>query len=300
MRWRDLRRSTNVEDRRGSGGGRGAGVRLPVRSGIGLVILLVLAFLFGGPELVLNLLTGTAGPIGTEAPYESETPREGDAVDRNAGGIDEGKAFVSSVLGSTEDVWSAIFRASGSEYVPPVLVLFRDSVESACGSASAATGPFYCPADQKLYIDLGFFRELARMGGPGDFAQAYVIGHEVGHHVQTLVGLADDVRAAQARSGDQVTANRLQVAMELQADCYAGVWAHHANRMQDHALLEPGDVEEGLAAAAAIGDDRLQRSAGRRVSPETFTHGSSAERQRWLETGLDAGDPEACDTFGRR
>lgn len=296
MKWRELRRSENVEDRRGARGPRASGLRLPLGGGIGTIIVLVLAFLLGGPELVLNLLSGAGGPV-TDAEPSGRPYQEAPRGSAQPGVPDEGREFVSAVLGSTEDVWGAIFRDSGTSYRPPTLVLFEDAVQSACGYASAATGPFYCPGDRKLYIDLGFYRELARMGGPGDFAQAYVIGHEVGHHVQTLVGTADEVRRAQARAGDQRGANRLQVAMELQADCYAGVWAHHANRMMNQALLEAGDIEEGLAAAAAIGDDRLQRSAGRRVAPESFTHGSSAQRQRWLETGLETGDPEACDTF---
>jgi predicted metalloprotease len=178
--------------------------------------------------------------------------------------------------------------------VPPRLTLFSGAVESACGYNTAAVGPFYCPSDRRVYLDTSFFDALAQMGGPGDFAQAYVIGHEVGHHVQNLLGTAEAVRSAQARAG-QVEANRLQVALELQADCYAGVWAYHAN-LRD-AVLEPGDVDEGLAAAAAIGDDRLQRGAGRRVSPDSFTHGSSTARQRWLRAGLQSGDPNACNTF---
>ncbi len=176
------------------------------------------------------------------------------------------------------------------------MVLFTDAVESACGFNTSATGPFYCPPDQNLYLDTGFFRQLAAMGGPGDFAQAYVIGHEVGHHIQTLVGTSSWMRRLQS-GADQIESNQLQVLMELQADCYAGVWAHHANRRDQ--VLEPGDVEEGLAAAAAIGDDRLQRRAGRSVSPESFTHGTSAERQQWLSTGLRTGDVDACDTFGQ-
>jgi predicted metalloprotease len=202
--------------------------------------------------------------------------------------------FVARVLGSTEDVWGALFAQSGETYQPPQLTLFGGAVQSACGYASSASGPFYCPADRRVYLDTTFFDDLARMGGPGDFAAAYVIGHEVGHHVQTLLGTSDQVRAGQQR-GNQVEANRLQVAMELQADCFAGVWANHAN--QAARVLEPGDVEEGLGAAEAIGDDRLQRGAGRSVTPDSFTHGSSADRQRWLSLGLRSGDPSACDTF---
>jgi predicted metalloprotease len=175
------------------------------------------------------------------------------------------------------------------------MVLFTDAVESACGMNSSATGPFYCPPDQKLYLDIGFFDELSRMGGPGDFAQAYVIGHEVGHHIQNLTGTARMVQELKGTSRNQADANRMQVLMELQADCYAGVWAYHANRKER--VLEPGDVEEGMAAAAAIGDDRLLRRAGRAVSPDSFTHGSSTQRQKWLATGLRTGDYNACDTF---
>ena len=178
--------------------------------------------------------------------------------------------------------------------MPPELTLFDGAVRSACGFASSAVGPFYCPADRLVYLDTAFFRDLAALGAPGDFAQAYVIGHEIGHHVQNLLGTADQVLGAQ-QGADQASANRLQVAMELQADCFAGVWAHHANRA--NRILEPGDVDEALAAAQAIGDDRLQRNAGRSVTPDSFTHGSSAQRQRWLGTGLESGDPNACDTF---
>jgi predicted metalloprotease len=298
MRWRGLRRSQNVEDRRGLGSGLGGrGIRLPLiggGKGIGFVIILVLALIFGGPELVLNLLSGGSG--GTDVPSDT-SPSQQQRTPGSSSPTDEGEEFVTAILGSTEDVWTGLFEGGAGGYRAPRLVLFENTVESACGLASSATGPFYCPGDQQLYLDLSFFRDLSRMGAPGDFAQAYVIGHEVGHHVQTLSGTAAQVRAIQGESGDERIANRLQVAMELQADCYAGVWAYHANRLMDRALLEPGDMQEGLAAAAAIGDDRLQRNAGRQVSPESFTHGSSAERQRWLETGLGSGDPEACDTF---
>jgi len=284
MRWRDLRRSTNVRDIRGRRAR--AGIPLPIGGrggGIGVIILLLIAAFVGGPE-VLNLLTGT------------------ESVDYGSRGVpqgtpdDEAGQFTAAILGSTEDVWGGIFAQQGARYVPPELTLFDGSVQSACGFASSAVGPFYCPADSRVYLDTAFFEELARMGGPGDFAQAYVIGHEIGHHVQNLAGIAARVRDAQARVGGGAAANPLQVAMELQADCYAGVWAHHANRRSN--VLEPGDVEEGLAAAAAIGDDRLQRNAGRRVTPDSFTHGSSAERVEWLRRGLETGDPDACNTFG--
>ena len=282
MRWRDLRRSSNVRDVRG----RGTGLRLPLPvgrgGGIGLVVLLIIAAIFGGPELVYQLLGS--------ADYESGAP-----TSAPAGVNDEDRQFTAAILGSTEDVWGRLFERAGGEYLPPELTLFDGAVSSACGYASAAVGPFYCPADAQVYLDTSFFDELARMGGPGDFAQAYVIGHEIGHHVQNLTGTADQVRTAQARAAGDTEADSLQVAMELQADCYAGVWAWHAN--QRYQVLEPGDVEEGLAAAAAIGDDRLMEKAGRRVTPDSFTHGSSAQRQQWLQRGLESGDPAACNPF---
>jgi hypothetical protein len=283
MRWRDLRRSSKVDDLRGRGGARpGLPLRIGGRGGaVAVIAVLVLAYFIGGPEALNLLLGGSGGQL-------AEQPAPGMQANDEAG------QFVAAVLGSTEDQWQQLFAAAGQTYAPPRLTLFADAVQSACGYASAAVGPFYCPPDQRVYLDTSFFADLARMGGPGDFAQAYVIGHEVGHHVQNLLGTADRVRGAQA-AGAEPASNRLQVAMELQADCYAGVWAHHANR--NDRVLEPGDVEEGLAAAAAIGDDRLQQNAGRRVTPESFTHGSATQRRQWLETGLRTGDPNACDTF---
>jgi predicted metalloprotease len=283
MRWKDLRRSSNVRDVRGAAGPSRAGMGMPIRigrggGGLAVVALLVVAYFVGGPEAVNQLVGGGAG-----APSSDSAP----PLTAN----DEASQFVAAVLGSTEDVWGEIFAQSGATYTPPELTLFDGQVSSACGLADAAVGPFYCPSDRRVYLDTAFFRDLAALGGPGEFSQAYVIGHEVGHHVQTLLGTADRVREAQQRG----EANRLQVAMELQADCYAGVWAYHANRT--HRILEPGDVESALAAAQAIGDDRLQRNAGRRVTPDSFTHGSSAQRQRWLNTGLESGNPSACDTF---
>jgi len=278
MRWRQGRQSSNVEDRRGR---RVAG-GMKIGGGATLVILLVTMLLGGDPTQVLQLIGGEPSAEGATtpaAPPDDETGR-----------------FLSAVLAMTEDVWADLFAAEGSTYRPPTLVLFSQAVESACGMGTAATGPFYCPADQTLYLDTSFFDELERMGGAGDFAQAYVVGHEVGHHVQTLLGTAGQVRRRQSGARSDTEANRLQVAMELQADCYAGVWAHHSNRRQR--VLEPGDVQEGLSAAAAIGDDRLQRRAGREVTPDAFTHGSSEQRQEWLETGLTTGQPTACDTFG--
>ena len=274
MRWRSGRRSGHIEDRRRRPVGRAIGIG----GGAGLILLLVFVLLGGDPS-ELSQIVGDQ-PTATEPP---------------PAGADEAADFVSAVLASTEDAWSQIFAARGATYEPPRLVLFADYVDSACGLASAATGPFYCPPDRRIYLDLSFFKELARLGGPGDFAAAYVIGHEVGHHVQNLTGTTGEVGRLQTRAS-RAAANRLSVRLELQADCLAGVWAHHADRQRD--LLEPGDVEEGLAAAAAIGDDRLQRNAGRAVSPESFTHGSSEQRERWLRQGLTTGELEVCDTFG--
>jgi predicted metalloprotease len=285
VRWKDLRRSSNVRDVRGAGGGRmplpvGRGGR--VGGGLGVIVIVVLAFIFGGPEAVLQLLSGGGGG--------APTADQGRPLTAN----DETSDFVARVLGSTEDVWADLLQRQNQAYQPPELFVFDGAVQSACGYASSASGPFYCPGDRSVYLDTAFFDQLARMGGAGDFAAAYVIGHEVGHHVQNLLGRATQVRAAQQRSSE-AHANRLQVAMELEADCFAGVWAFHANRTTS--VLEPGDVEEGLGAAEAIGDDTLQRNSGRGVTPDSFTHGSSADRQRWLSTGLRSGDPSACNTF---
>jgi uncharacterized protein len=216
-------------------------------------------------------------------------PRSGIPAD------DPGAEFVSAVLAQTEDTWGEVFAQSGEQYRQPQLVLFEGAVQSACGMAGSATGPFYCPADQKLYLDLSFFDELdQRFGAPGDFAQAYVVAHEVGHHVQTLLGISDQVSQMRARS-DPATANRLSVMMELQADCFAGVWARHTQ--ERGRVLEEGDIEEGLAAASAVGDDRIQEATRGYVVPDAFTHGSSEQRMRWFRTGLQTGDVNACDTF---
>lgn len=292
MRWRQGRRSENVEDRRGQ---RAGGARIPIggggmRLGGGTIILLLLgAWLFGvNPLTVLQLLAGGGGTL--------EMP--GGAYDEPAAtppGDDEGAQFVSVVLADTEDTWSELFAASGQRYEPPKLVLFSDVVRSACGMAQSAMGPFYCPLDRKVYIDLGFYRELReRFRAPGDFAQAYVIAHEVGHHVQTLLGTSQQVHEARQRMS-QEQGNQLSVKLELQADCYAGVWAHHADRARQ--ILEQGDVEEGLNAAAAIGDDNIQRQTQGTVVPESFTHGSSKQRVAWFRKGLEQGNPDACDTF---
>jgi predicted metalloprotease len=283
MRMDGERESDQVEDERG----RGPGGRLAL-GGCGTIIVVVVISLLTGtsPEKILQLLSSGSTSASTEAP----APGQG-APPSNA--QDPGKKFVSVVLASTEDTWTEIFAASGQRYTLPKLVLFTDATDTACGLGSAAQGPFYCPQDQKVYLDLGFFDELARLGGPGDFAQAYVIAHEIGHHVQTLLGTEGKVSALRGRVSEQ-QANKLSVGLELQADCYAGVWANHGARK---GLIEPGDVEEGLRAAAAIGDDRLQKMATGRVQPESFTHGSSQQRVEWLRRGLSSGDPGACKTF---
>ncbi|HVR43242.1 MAG TPA: neutral zinc metallopeptidase [Thermoanaerobaculia bacterium] len=266
------RRSSNVQDR------RGMGVPLAAGGGIGAVVIaLLVIFLGGDPSEVLQ----TAG---SETPASAPSPDDPQAV------------FVSQVLAETEDSWREIFRSQvGREYEDPQLVLFTDLVESECGMGQAATGPFYCPLDGKIYLDLSFFRELEeRFGAPGDFARAYVVAHEVGHHVQTLLGITQQVHAARSQAS-QAEGNRLSVRQELQADCLAGAWAHHANR--ERAILEEGDVEEGLAAAAAIGDDRIQRETRGTIAPESFTHGTSAQRLEWFRRGLRSGSVEQCDTF---
>jgi uncharacterized protein len=273
MRWQTGRRSGNIEDRRGKGG-------MMVGGGIGAVVITLIAMFLGvNPD---ELPVGGVGPAA-----EVENARPGEFT-----GTDEEADMVSSVLGSTEDVWTALFQQSGSQYVAPELVLFDNVVQSACGMAQSAVGPFYCPLDQQVYLDMSFFRELSqRFGAPGDFARAYVIAHEVGHHVQKLTGVADRIRSAQ-EGASQTEANALQVRMELQADCFAGVWGHHADRMNEY--LESGDVEEALAAASAIGDDRLQRESQGQVVPESFTHGTSAQRVNAFRTGMQSGDPQKC------
>jgi hypothetical protein len=277
MRWKTGRRSDNVEDR------RGIGPPLAVGGGIGTAVLLLLALFFGfDPGVVLQGDAPSPGPS-----VQTPSPTRGE---------DEARDFVSVVLADTEDTWRALFRGINREYRDPTLVLFTGSVESACGIAGAAVGPFYCPGDHKLYLDLTFLRALReRFSAPGDFAQAYVIAHEVGHHVQTLLGISARVAAAR-RGASQAEANALSVRQELQADCFAGIWAHHAHATRD--ILEPGDVDEALRAAAALGDDRLQRQAGGRVVPDSFTHGTSAQRAHWFRRGLAAGTIRECDTFG--
>jgi predicted metalloprotease len=274
MRWEGGRRSSNIEDRRGLGMGTIGG------GGIGMLLLI----------LTVSCLTGT-NPLALLQMVEETQPAQTQSVPTGAPTNDPAAEFVSVVLGDTEETWGRIFANAGRQYREPVLVLFEGAVQSACGGASSASGPFYCPADQKVYLDLSFFRELdQRFGAPGDFAQAYVVAHEVGHHVQNLLGINNQVRGAQQGSG-RAGANALSVQLELQADCFAGVWGHHANKKN---LLDASDVDEGLNAAAAIGDDRLTRG---RVSPESFTHGTSEQRARWLRQGLSTGDINFCDTF---
>ena len=295
MRWREGRRSENVEDVRGAGGGfgggrGGGGLRL---GGGGLILLLVGAWLFGAdPMTLISILADGGSGSSIQVPDES---MQGSAPAPATN--DEGGQFVSVILADTEDTWTEIFATGGERYVAPKLVLFSNQVRSACGMAQAAMGPFYCPSDQKVYIDLAFYRELRdRFQAPGDFAQAYVIAHEIGHHVQTLLGTSQQVHQAQQQSS-QAASNALSVKLELQADCYAGVWAHQANRSRQ--LLEEGDVEEGLNAASAIGDDHIQRQTQGTVVPESFTHGSSEQRVSWFRRGLESGSMKNCDTFAR-
>jgi hypothetical protein len=281
MRWQMGRRSDNIEDQRGMSVGRGA----VVGGGLGTVVLVLLALWFGvDPSVVLQ---GVDPGDSRSAP---SVPQQ-----RAPAGDEPLRDFVSVILADTEDTWGELFRQMGRQYQRPHLVLFSGAVQSACGFAEAAVGPFYCPGDRKLYIDLSFYRDLRdKIGAPGDFAQAYVIAHEVGHHVQNLLGITARIQEAQGRRS-RTEANALQVKMELQADCLAGVWANNAQRARQ--ILESGDIEEGLNAAAAIGDDRLQRQAQGRVVPESFTHGSSAQRVRWFKRGIETGDPGQCDTF---
>jgi predicted metalloprotease len=294
MRWRQGRRSENVEDRRGQRMPMGGGMRI---GGMGLLLLLLVMWLMGAdPMTLLSILAGGGDGSVTQVDprgYETQAP-----APQPGGPQDEQAEFVSVVLGDTEDTWTELFAQAGQRYEPPKLVLFTDVVRSACGMAQSAMGPFYCPLDQKVYIDLGFYRDLQqRFRAPGDFAQAYVIAHEVGHHIQTLTGISQQVQQHRQRVS-QEQGNQLSVMLELQADCLAGVWAHHAHRSRQ--ILEQGDVEEGLNAAAAIGDDRIQRRTQGTVVPESFTHGSSEQRVTWFRRGLESGDMEACDTFSSR
>ncbi len=301
MRWHGKRKSSNVEDRRGMrasgsgslGGGSGMLRLLPLAfKFLGFKGTLILAVCVGAYGLFTGNLGNLLGGLGLQqdtsvsrpaVPFH-ETAKEKELVD-----------FVSVILADTEDTWTTLFRQRGKTYKEPRLVLFRDSVDSACGMAQSAMGPFYCPGDQQVYIDLGFYDQLKnRFQAPGDFAQAYVIAHEVGHHVQTLLGISSQVHAARKKLST-AEGNQLSVRQELQADCLAGVWANHANNTRQ--LLEVGDLEEGLAAASAIGDDTLQKQSQGYVSPDSFTHGSSKQRVKWFKIGLESGDMARCDTF---
>jgi predicted metalloprotease len=325
MRWRGERQSDNIEDRRGEGGGGfsfpgGGGMRFPSgggarRSGgisiVGLLVLLGLMFFFGiDPRVIMqggppggdtqgfpDIRLPQQRPDRTDYPVPRQPPGPDLQRPRTAS-TDDLKQFVAVVLAETEDVWSTVFRDYGARYQDPKLVLFSGGVRSACGVGMAQMGPFYCPMDRKVYIDLSFYKELKdRFNAPGDAAQAYVIAHEVGHHVQNLLGIMDKVEAVKQRLGERES-NALQVRVELQADCVAGVWANKAQEAKD--IFEPGDIEDALNAASAIGDDRIQRQTQGYVVPDAFTHGSSAQRVRWFKRGYESGDLNQCDTFNAR
>jgi uncharacterized protein len=288
MKLDDSRRSDNVEDDRGDGGGGGGGIR-GLHLGLGgTVLVLVVGYFMGvSPSTLLGLLNGG----GSQVTAQQGTPASAVPADANDPQVD----FVRAILGETEDVWGTYFRNMGRSYVRPKLVLFSGQVSSACGFASAAAGPFYCPGDQKVYIDLSFYRQLAtEFGAPGDFARAYVIAHEVGHHVQNLLGTTGKADQAEQRAG-RVGANRVSVQIELQADCFAGVWAAQANNARK--ILEPGDLEQGLKAASSVGDDTLQKREQGTVVPDSFTHGTSAQRVGWFRRGFESGKIDNCDTF---
>ncbi len=315
MRWGDFRQSDNIEDRTGDGGGGGYGGGGGIRLGLGGMVIAVIASLILGinPLQFLGMLEGGdvsdggGGPPPRSAPPGGSGgapmprsappgygPQTAQAPSSAAAPLSDERRMIGGVLGETEDVWTAVFRTMNRTYTPPVLVLFNGATSSACGRASTAIGPFYCPNDHKLYLDTAFFRELAqRFGAPGDFAQAYVVAHEVGHHVQTLLGTMSqfDARSRNLSARDR---DALSVRLELQADCYAGVWGFYEAKKGG---LDPGDAEEGLRAAAAVGDDNIQRQTQGRVAPESFTHGSSQQRMSWFKKGLDSGDIRNCDTF---
>ncbi|MFO1171011.1 MAG: neutral zinc metallopeptidase [Hyphomicrobiaceae bacterium] len=324
VQWRGRRQSDNVEDRRGEGGGggfqfpggQGGGMPFPMPGGrrgggigiVGLLIMLGIALLLGINPL--DILMGGGGQLqmprvdtqGKELP-KFEVPKwPGEQADNTPESTepqikptDDLAAYVKTVLADSEDVWNKLFQSAGYQYREPKLVLFDGQTQTACGAGLAQMGPFYCPLDQQVYIDLNFYEEMRqRFGAEGDFAQAYVIAHEVGHHVQKLLGVADQVQNAKQRVGER-EANAIQVLMELQADCYAGVWASQADRMKG--ILEQGDIEEGLNAASAIGDDKIQKQTQGRVVPDAFTHGSSEQRVRWFKQGLESGNPSTCNTF---
>ena len=292
MRLGDERESDNIEDRRGEGGGFGLSPGV-AGGGLGAVAIVVIGLLLGvDPGTLLQLVSGN-GPV--QSTPANRPAASQPAPQQRASADDPLRRFVAQVLAETEDVWGASFRQLGRSYEDPRLVLYSGATQSACGSAQAAIGPFYCPGDHKVYLDLAFFQDMQRkLGAPGNFARAYVIAHEVGHHVQTLLGITARVDGRR-RNADQATANALSVRLELQADCLAGVWAHEADRARH--ILEPCDIEQGLNAASAVGDDRLQQRARGYVVPESFTHGSSAQRVRWFKRGFESGRLQQCDTF---
>ena len=292
MKWEGNRESDNVEDRRGDGGGGGGGGSFSFGGGsigIGTIAIALIGSYFLGvsPMTIINAISGGGGPVAVQQQQQSPAQRP-PASDRQA-------KFVSTVLADTEDVWTQLFKAQNAQYIKPKLVLFTGATRTACGTGNTAAGPFYCPGDQKVYIDLAFYRLMQeRFHVSSEFAQAYVIAHEVGHHVQHLLGIDEQV-AASRQSGSERQANAMSVKLELQADCFAGVWAFHAN--QARSILEQGDVEGALAAATAIGDDTLQRQSQGQVVPDSFTHGTSAQRVRWFSKGIQSGDLKQCDTF---
>ncbi|MFG1381165.1 KPN_02809 family neutral zinc metallopeptidase [Xanthobacter versatilis] len=296
MRWDDFRSSDNVEDRRGDGGG-GGGFQMPGgRGGLGIgtiIIVGIVGWALGiNPALLIGGLEAINGMGGGSAPQQQAAPRTAP----QGAPKDELGRFAAAVLAQTEDVWTELFRADGKTYQDPKLVLFSGATRSACGGAQSAMGPFYCPLDQKVYLDLSFFQEMkTRFKAPGDFAAAYVIAHEVGHHVENLIGILPKVQQAQARASSRAEANNLSVRVELMADCLAGVWAYHANAR--FRILEPGDVEEALNAATAIGDDRLQKQSQGYAVPDSFTHGTSQQRVNWFTRGLKGGSMQQCNTF---
>ena len=308
MRWQGGRESQNVEDRRGQGGGGfgipglGGGARRGGGIGLGtLAIAMLVAWLLGiNPLTLLGMFTGEGPVIEQSEPQQrppGPAPQSGPAPSSGAP-ADSGRSFVSVVLGSTEDVWSKVFEQSGNRYPAPKLVLYSGTTSTACGHGSAAAGPFYCPGDQKVYIDLSFYRTMRdRLGAPGDTAQAYVIAHEVGHHIQNLTGTMRKMDAARQQMSERQF-NDLSVRLELQADCYAGIWAHHSQ--QGRSWFEQGDVEEAMNAAAAVGDDNIQRRTQGVVVPEAFTHGTSEQRARWFKAGMQSGEVGRCDTFSAR
>jgi predicted metalloprotease len=280
MRWRQSRQSENVQDYRGRRTGGGGGLKL----GLGTLIIGAIAYYFGGPQALMAVLSGGGGPAQPEERIGTSVP------------TDEAGLFVTHVLGDTEVTWEAIFAQAGREYPRPTLNIFESGINTGCGSATSAAGPFYCPADNMIYIDLAFFEQLeTEFAAQGDVAKAYVIAHEVGHHVQTVTGIDDKVRAAQQGARSQEEANSWQVRMELQADCYAGIWAHSAESSRQ--LIEQGDIAEALNAASAVGDDTIQRRTQGQVNQESFTHGSAAQRQEWFKRGYATGQVADCDTF---